>query len=362
MQTIIVKIGTQSVTAADGSLDRTVLRDQIAQYAALKQQGHFVVLVSSGAVGLGRKVLATKAQRHLPDPVTTKQIAASLGQAQLIQAWQQELTAYGLQAAQVLLTRQDFQTRGHYLNIQRLFDGFRQQGDILPIVNENDSVAVAELMFTDNDELAALVAMQLQADRVIILSAVPGVYDRDPHLDGAQIIPLLDPDGVRAPVLPTVSALKTATGRGGMVSKLASARKLAKVGIASHIADARAANIVTDIVAGKPVGTTILAARKANPVKRYIASGQGRLAGRVTANECLAERLRTGNQILSILPVGLTEAEGDFARGDLVSLHAPDGTRLAVGIARYAREQLQTYLGQPRMPVFLHYDSLMREV
>lgn len=362
MQTIVVKIGTQSVTTAEGALDRAVLKAQIRQLAQLKQQGHFVVLVSSGAVGIGRQILGSKNNRNLPDPITTKQIAAALGQARLIEAWQQELQAYKMQAAQVLLTKQDFQTRNHYLNIQRLFDGFRQQGDILPIVNENDSVAVQELMFTDNDELASLVAMQLQADRVIILSAIPGVFDRDPHLAGATVLPLLDPEGVRAPALPTVSLMKTASGRGGMVSKLASARKLSKVGIATHIADAREADIVLRIVAGDRVGTTILPARKTNPTKRYLASGQGQLAGSVTANDCLAERMRSPSQVMSILPVGLTACAGDFAKGDMVAVHAPDGTRLAIGIARYGAEQLKTHLGQPRMPVFLHYDSLFREV
>jgi glutamate 5-kinase len=356
--TLVIKIGTQALTTTSGALDRAMLASLSKQVSALKDQGHFVVLVSSGAVGAGRQLLGGKT---LPDPVTTKQVAASLGQAQLIQTWQAECAPYGLTAAQVLLTRQDFQTRSHYLNIQRLFDAYRVLPKILPIVNENDSVAIQELMFTDNDELASLVAMQLQADRVMILSSVPGVYDGDPSQPDAKIIPVLDPDGKRGMAIPSVSQSKTATGRGGMVSKLASSRKLARVGITTHIADAREDNVLARLLADERLGTTILAARKAGPIKRYLASGQGKLSGAITANACLAEQLRDPDRILSILPIGLTAIDGAFEKGDLVAVHDEQGERLAVGVAKYGDKVLRGYLGQPRMPVFLHYDSLLRE-
>ena len=366
MQTLVIKIGTQTLTTADGVLDYSVLQNLVAQIASLKKQGHFVVLVTSGAVGTGRGLLQQRPQLHAASPINEKQILAAIGQAHLMQAYQQILDQYNLQGAQILLTKQDFITKHHYQNIAHLFQSLRQQDFILPIVNENDSVAIQELMFTDNDELAGLLAAQLGADRLMLLTNVAGVYDKSPSEPGAQIIPVIDSNGKAGAPMPSLTAEKSALGRGGMQSKINTARKMSRLGITTHIANGHEKDVVIRLATNEQVGTTVLPQRKASSVKRWLAMapqyGASMETPSVIANTRLTEQLKDPDKILSILPVGLTAINGLFAKGERVQVLSEDNELLAIGLARYDVNQLRDCLGQQQQPVFLHIDTLFRTV
>lgn len=253
--TLIIKIGTAALGAADGMPDARLLGGLVSEIAALKKAGHQVILVSSGAVGTGRALIKQKQPLHKCDMVAERQILASLGQARLMALYQELLTPHKLLASQILLTKQDFRSRTHHKIMGHLFDTLKQQPHILPIINENDSVTVDELMFTDNDELAGLLAAMVKADRLIILSHVAGVYDRPPDEQGAEVLPLID-FGKRIGI-PAATRGKSQNGRGGMASKLSIARKMAARGIQTHIAAAREEHVVARLLAGEPIGTFI---------------------------------------------------------------------------------------------------------
>jgi glutamate 5-kinase len=367
-ETILVKIGTQTLTKSNGTLNLPLMRDLISQIVNLKKQGHRVILVSSGAVGTGRALMAKKTSkdplRKIADPVNQKQILAAIGQAHLIQTYQKMLDKYDIMAAQVLLTKQDFVTRHHYHNIMHLFESLRTQPHILPIVNENDCVAIQELMFTDNDELAGLLAGQLAADRLIILTNVAGVYDRVPSEEGAQLIKVIDPHGKKGAPFPSVSTEKSMAGRGGMLSKVSTAHRMSTMGITTHIVGGFEPDVMTRVCKGQMIGTTILPYKKLSSVKRWLATtptlADHQPVARITAHPILAQKLRDPEHILSILPVGLTKIEGEFAKHDRVQIIDENGIILAVGLARYDHVTLQDRLGQQKQPVFLHTDTLYR--
>ncbi|MBI1273663.1 MAG: glutamate 5-kinase [Alphaproteobacteria bacterium] len=356
---IVIKIGTQALSRANGTPDPALLGRLMGEIAALKKAGHFVVLVTSGAVGTGRALLGSGQKLRNCDPVGGRQILAALGQPQLMALYQRLLKKRGLAAAQILLTRQDFHTRKHYQQIGHLFARLRDQPHILPVVNENDSVTIDELMFTDNDELAGLVAALLGAERMIVLSAIEGVFDRPPAEPGAKVIPLIDwrtGTGTGA-----VTQGKSAMGRGGMATKLAVARKLAGLGIRTQIAAARTPRVLARLAKNDPLGTMVAALPvKHNATKRWLASETSKATASVTANECLAVILRDPAKAPSLLPVGITRVSGKFARGEMVRVIDEAGTLLALGVARYDAARLRAVLGQKKQPVFIHYDQLHR--
>ena len=337
--------------------DKALLGGLVDEIAALKKAGHRVVLVSSGAVGTGRALSRKHHALHC-DPVAERQILASLGQARLMALYQELLTPHGMLASQILLTKQDFRTRGHHKTMEHLFQSVLRQPGILPIVNENDSVTVDELMFTDNDELAGLLAAMMQADRLIILSHIAGVYDRPPDEADAEVIPLID-FATRAG-LPSTTRGKSTSGRGGMSSKLGMARKAASMGIQAHIAAAREKGVIARILQGERIGTMVRPmVGKKNAVKRWLASEVGaQHRATVTANDCLAVMLREDGKAASILPVGLVKIHGSFDKGDLVQISDVKGVAIAVGVARYDHATLRASLGKKNQPVFIHYDHL----
>jgi glutamate 5-kinase len=352
---IVIKIGTQSILAADGTVLKSALSALVRQTAALQKEGHQVALVTSGAVGTGRKVAREMLGGDFGSTTGEKQVLASLGQHELMHAYSKMLKPYGLAAAQLLLTKQDFQTRAHYLNIARLLRGIFEHKAIIPVINENDSVSVEELMFTDNDELSGLIAAQINADKLIILTTVGGVYDAPPGTPGAKIIPLIDPkkDG-----WPEAFAMKTAQGRGGMTSKLGTARRMWDLGIATHIAGMKGKDGILRIVNGERLGTTILPRRKKSNIKKWMAFSEEKKSGVIKINARLRDILKENARAVSILPVGIESCAGEFEKGDLVEIAAPGGVKIGVGIARYGATKLREYLGQKGKPEFIHYDHL----
>ena len=268
---LVIKIGTLALSGEDGAPDAALLEKIAGEIAALKRLRHHVILVTSGAVGAGRALNRKQGPLRHCDEVAERQILAALGQAQLMTLYQKLLAPHGIAAAQILLTRQDFRTRDHHKHMTHLFAALKKQPHIVPIVNENDSVTVGEFMFTDNDELAGLLAAMMNADRLIILSHVAGVYDRAPGAPGAKVIPLVDWHAKKG--LPASAKGKSAGGRGGMQSKLGIARKMSGLGIRTHIAAAREEKVIGRILADEAVGTAIAPLPgKRNAVKRWLAS------------------------------------------------------------------------------------------
>jgi glutamate 5-kinase len=352
---IVIKVGTQAILAADGTLLRPALSALVRQIAALVRDGHDIALVSSGAVGSGRRVARENLGETFGSDIGEKQVLASLGQPELMQTYARLFKPHGFTPAQLLLTRQDFQTRQHYLNIARLLREILAHKKIIPVINENDSVSVQELMFTDNDELAGLIAAQMNADKLIILTSVKGVYDGAPEDAAAKVIPVIDPEKHG---WPQVSAARTAQGRGGMVSKLGTARKMSELGITTHIAAMSDKNALRRIAAGKKTGTVILPMRRKSNIKKWIAFSDGKKSGVVHINAPLLEIIRENKRVISLLPVGVTKCTGTFEKGDLIEIAAPGGKKIGVGIARYGADRLREYIGQKGKPAIIHYDHL----
>jgi len=351
---IVVKIGTQSLLTPDKTLDQAMVANLVEQIFKLRGRGVQVALISSGAVGAGRALWKQAARPHkINDTVLEKQILAAMGQTSLIETYNKALAQHGMLAAQLLLTKHDFRHRRHSVNLGRLLERLMNEKDILPVINENDSVAVEELVFTDNDELAGLLAPQVGADRLVILTDVDGVYD----LSRADktVIPQIDFEKGGASV--DVTTL-SGGGRGGMASKLNTAKRMAQAGITTHIARAREPDILVRLMDDEVLGTRILPHRKPKPIKRWLATSLQGNRGRITVNTCLAERLRERKQAISILPVGVSCVVTDFTKDDVVEIVDEAGKALGHGIARYDAATLKTYIGKQKMPVFIHYNAL----
>lgn len=350
---VVIKVGTQSILTTDGTPNEPIMLHLVEQIVSLQKAGHHLVLVSSGAVGFGRKAAHQLLGREFGSSLGEKQVLASLGQHELIHVYSAMFKTHNILASQLLLTKQDFQTRHHYLNIARLLRVILEHKNIVPIINENDSVAIEELMFTDNDELAGLIAAQMNADKLIILSNVEGVYTGHPHAPGSELIPVINPEEA----WPEVSTEKSVHGRGGMLSKLGTSRKMSALGITTHIASIDQPFVIKRIIEQDAVGTCILPSKKKSNIKRWMAYSDKKM-GSISINPCLYEILKEGKRAISILPVGVVDCSGDFRKSDLVELVAPDGKKIGVGIAKYDAAKLRTFLGEKDKPEFIHYDHL----
>lgn len=351
---IVIKVGTQSILSSEGNPLESVLFDLVEQIIKLQDSGNQIVLVSSGAVGFGRGAARKTLGREYGSSIGEKQVLASLGQHELMNLYSKLFKKHNILASQLLLTKQDFHTRKHYLNIARLLNEILEHHNIIPVINENDSVAIEELMFTDNDELAGLIAAQINADKLIILSNVEGVYTGHPSDQESELIKIIDPNKG----WPQISSSKSTHGRGGMISKLSTARKMSALGITTHIASINQARILTKLIAGVEIGTKVLSAKKQSNIKRWIAFNSERTNGFITINKPLYEILHGNKRVISILPVGIESCKGEFKRGDTIDIYSPDMKHIGIGIAKYDAIKLNDLCGQKNKPVFVHYDHL----
>ncbi|MBT8047569.1 MAG: glutamate 5-kinase [Xanthomonadales bacterium] len=353
-QRIVVKIGSQVLCDPQGELNRQVLGSLVDQLSRLVAGGWQVLLVSSGAVAAGQGVSASLLQR-ISDPVARKQVLAATGQVRLMETYRNLFGQHDLTVAQVLASKSDFQTRRHYLNMRSCIEALLTAG-IVPIVNENDVVAITELMFTDNDELAGLLAGMVNADLLCLLSTVPGVFDGDPDDPETRCIETWDDEQhqIEDIVLRGTSAL----GRGGMHSKLAIARKVAKLGTEVIIADGSDPEILLHLTGAQATGTRFPAIGEASSAKRWLASADGHAAGYVTVNRGAEAALLDRNRLASLLPVGIESVEGPFNDGDVIQIRNPDGDVLGCGRARYSHEEADRLKGQRGQKALVHYDYL----
>ncbi len=358
---IIIKVGSQVLCDEQGALNTAVLASLAGQICELKQQGWQALLVSSGAVAAGAGVMrqetgAAKLQ-HIANPVIRKQAMAATGQVRLMETWRQFFAAGNLTVAQVLASKSDFQTRRHYLNMRSCIEALLN-ADVIPIVNENDVVAVTELMFTDNDELAGLLAGMVNARLLCLLSTVPGVYDGDPGQPGSTC--LAEWDDQQHQVDDIVQRGTSALGRGGMHSKLATAIKTSRLGTEVIIADGAAEGILVNIIQGQPAGTRFPATGGASPAKRWLASAQtmAHATGSVIVNEGAAAALLDQSRLTSLLPVGVEAVNGPFERGDVIQVLDTQGEVLGCGRARYDHVEALDLKGKRGHKPLIHYDYL----
>jgi len=351
---IVIKIGSQVLCDLDGALNRGVLSNLVDQIADLRDAGWQVLLVSSGAVAAGSNLAGEQLQR-ISDPVARKQVLAATGQVRLMETYRELFEDRGLTVAQVLATKSDFQTRRHYLNMRGCVEALLSAG-IVPIINENDVVSVTELMFTDNDELAGLLAGMVNAELLCLLSAVPGVYDGDPEDAGTRCIERWDDE--RYKIEEIVSRGASALGRGGMHNKLAIARKVAGLGTEVIIADGTDPEVLAKILGDQATGTRFPVTGDTSPAKKWLASADGHAAGAITVNQGAAEALLDRNHLASLLPVGIVAVDGYFDRGDVVRILDTQGNVLGCGQAGYDHEEAARLIGQRGQKPLVHYDYL----
>ena len=368
---IAVKVGSNVLTRPDGTLDVTRMSALTDQIAALHKRGMEVILISSGAVASGRsEILPT---RKL-DSVDQRQLFSAVGQAKLINRYYELFRDYDIAVGQVLTMKESFGTRRHYLNQKRCMTVMLENG-VIPIVNENDTVAVTELMFTDNDELSGLIASMMDVRLLVILSNVDGIYDGPPSDPASRVIPEIRPG---QDIGSCIQAGKSSFGRGGMLTKTGIARKVADEGIAVVIANGKRDNVLLDIVHNEllcndpdsPEFDTPLALltytrfvpapRPVSGVKKWIAHSGGFAKGELHLN-AQAAAILLSDKAASILPVGITEVVGDFEKDDIVRIIAPDGKAIAVGKANCDAAQARAGMGHHGEKPVVHYDYLYIE-
>lgn len=356
MKILLIKIGSQVITQSDGFLNLGIIQKLVEQVVALEQQGYRVVLVSSGAVAAGRGVVPT-ISRRVTHPIASRQLLAAVGQVKLMEAYQKYLALHGKVCAQVLVTKEDFRDRHHYLAMRDCLGHMFEEG-VVPVVNENDVVAIDELMFTDNDELAGLLASMLKAEKLVILTGVEGVYDRPLESEGAQVIPeVVKGSKVLAHIHQASS--KSCLGRGGIFTKCQVGKKLAALGIETHILSGKDPSILKDVLRGfKEAGTRFIPHQVSSNVKKWLAYSAGFHKGTVYINSCAFEVFQEKREAKSLLPVGITAVVGDFKKGDLLEIRGPQHVPVGYGIAEYGSQKALEYMGKKFQKCLVHYDTM----
>jgi glutamate 5-kinase len=334
-QRVVVKIGSSSLTGPDGHLDVGALRGVVEVLASRQAAGTQIVLVTSGAISAGIGPLGLVSR---PRDLATMQAAASVGQGQLAGRYQEEFAAFGIQIGQILLTAEDTVRRARYRNAQRALDRLLALG-VVPVINENDAVTTDELKFGDNDRLAALVSHLVRADALLLLTDVDGLHDAPPSRPGARRIPLVNDLAEVAGV--EVTARGSAVGTGGMVTKLESVRIATGSGVPTVLT--LAANAAAAL-AGDDVGTFFSATGRRTSARRLWIAHAARTQGRLHLDDGAARAVLGGRA--SLLPAGITKAEGQFDAGDPVELVAPDGTVIARGLVAFDASDLPALLGR----------------
>lgn len=360
---IVVKVGSSLVTNEGRGVDAEAIGNWSRQLAALARQGREVIMVSSGAVAEGMKRLGMTAR---PKELPELQAAAAVGQMGLVQMYETKLREQGMGSAQVLLTHADLADRERYLNARStLLTLLGLQ--VIPVINENDTVVNDEIKFGDNDTLGALVANLVEADALVILTDQRGLYSADPRSDAdAHFI-----DEARAgdPALEAMAGgAGSSIGRGGMITKVLAAKRAAGSGASTVIAWGREPDVLVRLAAGERIGTALLAGTGKTAARKQWMVDHLQLRGAVVVDDGAVVKLRDDGK--SLLPIGVVEVQGDFVRGDVIAVRGPDGTELARGLANYAApearliarkpsSQIEALLGYANEPELIHRDNLV---
>jgi len=351
---IAVKIGSNVLARKDGTLDFTRMSALVDQVAELRRKGVEIVLISSGAVASGRSEITP---RKKLDAVSARQLYSAVGQAKLINKYFELFREHKIACGQVLTTKENFGSRTHYLNQKHCMEVMLVNG-VIPIVNENDTISVTELMFTDNDELSGLIAAMLGMDALIILSNIDGIYNGDPADPASEVIRQIA--NGKQDLSEYVQTSRSSFGRGGMLTKCTIARKVAEEGIHVIIANGKKENILPGILAkgSQTLCTHFLPAPKpVSSVKKWIAHSEGFAKGEIHINKGAEEAL-LGPKATSVLLVGVTGIQGDFEKDEIVRIINEEGEQLGVGCAAYSSEEAIPLIGKRDLKPLVHYDYL----
>lgn len=350
-QLVVIKVGSNVLTKADGSPDKDRMAAIVRQIAFLRNNNFHVVLVTSGAVAFGRKAITFDDKG---ESVVKKQVLASIGQIELIRSYKELFLMEGHQIAQLMVTKEDFRDRKHYLNMKSCLSGLIKY-DIIPVINENDAVAVTELMFTDNDELAGLVAAMIDAHSLILLTNVDGIYKGHPDDPSSELIERI---GRKMPeVSKYVSSAKSAFGRGGMITKMAMAKKAADLGIKVYIANGKKEDVLIDFFNKRLRATYFEPDKSKHNQKKWIAHSDNYSKGEVIINEGARNALFS-REIVSLLPVGIVAVNGEFTRGEVIRIMDEKGEKIGLGKAEYNAKIAAERIGLNNQKPLIHYDYL----
>lgn len=338
-QTLVVKLGTSVLTGGTQSLDKSRMIELVRQCVELKNQGHRVVIVSSGAIAAGREHLGYP---NLANSIANKQLLAAVGQSQLIQVWESLFSVYKVKIGQMLLTRADLKDRERFLNARDTINALIKN-DIIPVVNENDAVATNEIKVGDNDNLSALVGILCDADKLLLLTDQEGLFSADPRKDSeAKLIQVVDhiDDNLRK----MAGGSGTNLGTGGMSTKIQAAEIACRSGIEVFIAAGKAPNVIADALTDAHQGTRFLSASSAlESRKRWI------LAGPSPTGEIIIDDGATNALIgkgSSLLAKGIVSSKDSFLRGDVICIRNKNNQLIAKGISSYSSEDLGRILGE----------------
>lgn len=357
MKRIAVKIGSNVLTRKDGTLDVTQMSALVDQLAALHHEGYELVLISSGAVASGRSEV--KVSKKL-DAVSSRQLYSAVGQAKLINRYYELFRDHGLRCGQVLTTKESFGSRIHYLNQKHCMEVMLENG-VIPIVNENDTISVTELMFTDNDELSGLIATMMEMDALVILSNVDGIYTGNPSDQNARLISAVE--STKTDLSVYVQASRSSFGRGGMLTKCRIAQKVADEGILVIIANGKRPNVLLELLtegSSTPCTRFLPSSKPVSSVKKWIAHSEGFAKGEIRINRG-AEVALLAPKANSLLLVGVTKVEGEFEKDDIVRIVNEDGKSLGLGCVGYSSDEARRLVGSRDRKPLIHYDYLYIE-
>ncbi len=350
---ITIKVGSNVITQKDGSLNQGRILRVVEDVAVLYKQGVEVVLISSGAVAAGRGELTPSKKTNI---IGARQVWAAIGQVKLMSSYQFLFGKYGIQAGQLLATKDSFRDRRNYLNMKNCISAMLEN-HVLPIVNENDTISINELMFTDNDELSGLISSMMDCQSLIILTNVDGIYSGVPGDKGARLITRIETDSEALDKY--ISPVKSGFGRGGMISKYSIARKIAREGIDVYIANGTRDSIITDIIRRKDIPFTHFVAvdKKETGVKKWLSHSDTFAKGSVVINSGAKEAL-LGEKATSLLMIGIVRIDGYFKSGDIVRIFDENGTIVGLGQAQFDSEKAEQNIGEKVRKPFIHYNYL----
>jgi glutamate 5-kinase len=338
---VVVKVGSALlVDQVSGRLNRAWLEALVQDFRRMRRRGQQLIIVSSGAVALGRRQLGL-AKGALP--LEQKQAAAAVGQIRLAHAYKELLEEEGTTVAQLLLTLQDSEQRRRYLNARATLNTLLELGAI-PVINENDTVVTDEIKFGDNDTLGALVANLVDADALVILTDQRGLYSADPRKDpSARFID--EATAGDAALERMAGGAGSSIGRGGMLTKVLAAKRAAGSGASTIIAWGREPDVLLRLAAGESIGTALVASTAKLAARKQWMVDHLQLRGAVVVDDGAVLKLREEGK--SLLPIGVTAVEGDFHRGDVISVRSPHGTEIARGLANYSSAEARLIARKP---------------
>ncbi|MFO7951662.1 MAG: glutamate 5-kinase [Bacillota bacterium] len=360
---VVVKVGTRLLTHSTGKLNLSYMEKLVRELADLCNQGHEVILVSSGSIGAGRGRLNIM---HKEVTIPEKQAIAAVGQGLLVQIYEKLFSEYGLVVGQILITRSDLISRKRYINACNTVLTLFKLG-VIPIINENDSVSVEELKFGDNDRLSALVAGLSDAHLLVLLTDIDGLYNSNPRKNpDAELIPVVEKIDEKIKASADKSDDDLATG--GMVTKLQAAEIATNSGVGMYITDGNDPGVISRLIKGKHEGTYFQPLEHyLNRRKRWIAYGQI-IKGRVTVDRGACNALCSSYK--SLLPVGVVSVEGNFEAGDLIAVNDPEGNEIGRGLSNFSSEELSqimqrttpevaNFIDRPFAEEVIHRDNMI---